>query len=158
MIAASASPIPSSIALYRRVGGRPFGAAGFDLVNLLVPHLKRAFQIAVQLGGIQRERLALVEVLDRLPFGIVLLDEQRKVVLTTAVKRIGDMVISLVQPTGDDDPLVRENRPKLMEHLAGPLLFGKTSALFGAAKGKLISDMLCRYRQRNSTTRPERRV
>jgi len=73
-------------------------------------------------------------------------DEQRKVILATAVKRIGDMVISLVQPTGDDDPLVRENRPKLMEHLAGPLLFGKTSALFGAAKGKLISDMLCAIR------------
>jgi len=73
-------------------------------------------------------------------------DEQRKVVLSTAVKRIGDMVISLVRPTGDDGPLVRENRPRLMEHLAGPLLFGKTSELFGAAKGKLISDMLCAIR------------
>ena len=70
-------------------------------------------------------------------------DEQRKVVLSTAVQRIGDMVISLIDPAGDDDPLVREHRPKLMEHLAGPLLFGKTSPVFGAAGGKLISDMLC---------------
>ena len=69
-------------------------------------------------------------------------DEQRKVVLSTAVQRIGDMVISLVRPAGDDDPLVREHRPKLMEHLAGPLLFGKTSGVFGAAEGRLISDML----------------
>lgn len=69
-------------------------------------------------------------------------DEQRKVVLSTAVKRIGDMVISLVRQEGNDNPLVRENRPKLMGHLAGPLLFGKPSAVFGAAKGKLIRDVL----------------
>jgi DNA-binding CsgD family transcriptional regulator len=82
LLAVSESPVPSGIALYRRVGGRPFGAADFDLVNLLVPHLKRSFQIAVQIGSVQRQRLALVEVLDRIPTGIVLLDEHRQPVLT----------------------------------------------------------------------------
>ena len=81
LLAVSESPIPSGIAIYRRVGARPFGAADFDLVNLLVPHLKRAFQISVRLGGIQRERLALMEVLDRIPFGIVLMDEHRQPVI-----------------------------------------------------------------------------
>ena len=81
LIAANESPLPSCVAIYRRVGGRPFGAADFDLVNLLVPHLKRSFEIAVRLGAIQRERLALMEVVDRLPFGIALLDEQRQLVM-----------------------------------------------------------------------------
>ena len=88
-IAANESLIPSAVAIFRRVGGRPFGAADFDLVNLLVPHLKRAFQIAVQLGGIQRERLALMEVLDRIPMGIVLMDEHRQpVIANRAAQRI----------------------------------------------------------------------
>ena len=69
-------------------------------------------------------------------------DEQRKVVLSTAVRRIADMILSLISWSNDSHPLAREHRPKLMAHLAGPLLFGKTSKLFGAAKGKLISDVL----------------
>jgi len=89
LIATHDSPMPSAIALFRRVGGRPFGAGDFDLVNLLVPHLKRSFEIAVTLGGVQRELLAVTEVLDRIPFGMVLLDKnQQPVVSNRAANKI----------------------------------------------------------------------
>ena len=73
--------MPSAVMIYRRVGGRPFEAADFDLVNLLVPHLKRAFRIAVRLGEVQRTGIALREVIDRLPMGVVLLNELRQLVI-----------------------------------------------------------------------------
>jgi DNA-binding CsgD family transcriptional regulator len=73
--------MPSGVMIYRRVDTRPFEAADFDLVNLLVPHLSRAFRIAMRQGGIQRTGIALREVIDRLPMGVVLLDEQHNVVI-----------------------------------------------------------------------------
>jgi DNA-binding CsgD family transcriptional regulator/PAS domain-containing protein len=73
--------MPSGVMIYRRESGRPFETADFDFVNLLVPHLGRAFRIAMHQGGVQRTGIALREVIDRLPMGVVLLDEDRQVVI-----------------------------------------------------------------------------
>ncbi|MCH2169217.1 hypothetical protein MK489_00420 [Myxococcota bacterium] len=81
----------SGIGIYRRVGGRPFNPQDIEFGNRLVPHLARAFDIQRQLGGYERERIALTEVMDRLPNGVVLLDSRgRPVTWNRSAERIAD--------------------------------------------------------------------
>ena len=52
-----------------------------------VPHLRRAVEIQGLLGAARRERLALAEAVDRLPVGVLLLDEKRRVVIENQAAR-----------------------------------------------------------------------
>jgi DNA-binding CsgD family transcriptional regulator len=71
------------LSLFRqRSGDLPFGDAERALCNELVPHLSRAVTFYATLDGVQRERLALGEVLERLPTGVVLLDAHRRAVIS----------------------------------------------------------------------------
>jgi DNA-binding CsgD family transcriptional regulator len=73
-IATPASGKFAAIMIYRRVGCRPFDDADIALGNLLVPHLERGYAIYSRLGSVRRARVALAEILDRLPTGVMVFD------------------------------------------------------------------------------------
>jgi DNA-binding CsgD family transcriptional regulator len=77
------------LVVFRREGEAPFANAEFAAADRLVPHLRRSARIQAKLGGEQRAHLALGEVVDRLPTGVLLLDAQRRVVVRNqAAERI----------------------------------------------------------------------
>jgi DNA-binding CsgD family transcriptional regulator len=82
----------AGIAFYRRVGGRPFTHEDLRLGNLLVPHLGRAFRLYRHFGSERHERLALAEVMSRLPFGVMLVDRERSPVVSN---RTADRLVGL---------------------------------------------------------------
>ncbi len=85
--------IPSGgISIFRRDGEPSFGEADFARADSLVPHLRRAFAFQGAMDGVQRERLALAEVVDRLPTGVILLDAKRRPVVTN---RSADRIAAL---------------------------------------------------------------
>ncbi len=58
---------------------REYGSEEVALMQALVPHVSRAVEIEQRLGGVTLERAGLSEALDRLPTGVVLLDERGRV-------------------------------------------------------------------------------
>jgi DNA-binding CsgD family transcriptional regulator len=88
----------AAVALYRRVGCRRFTDGDLCLANLLVPHLARAFRLYRRVGGAQHESLAMAEVMDRLAIGVVLVDRERRPIVSN---RTADRLIAL------DDGLMR---------------------------------------------------
>jgi DNA-binding CsgD family transcriptional regulator len=102
----------SGMVIYRREGCRAIGASDLRLLDMLVPHLARAYAIHCRLRDERNERKALTEVLDRLPTGVLLLDAQGSAVLQNRSLRdilaLGDgFRIRQGRPTLDDP---RENR------------------------------------------------
>ena len=88
---AQARPLAGMV-IYRREGGRPFAPEDFELLDLLAPHLARAYRIHCRLGEARHEGRALREVLDRLPSGVILLDADARAVLTN---RSADQILAL---------------------------------------------------------------
>jgi DNA-binding CsgD family transcriptional regulator len=76
--------IVGGLGLFRMADSNPGPFRKDDLVlgDRLVTHLRRAFEIHSTLGGVRRERIAMAEVMDRLPTGVVLLDASRRPVVT----------------------------------------------------------------------------
>jgi len=88
-IATAASGKLAGIAIYRRVGCRPFDESDLALGNLIVPHVERGYAIYSRLGGVRRARIALAEVLDRLPTGVLVFDAQHApVIVNRSARRI----------------------------------------------------------------------
>ncbi len=79
------------IASFRTALSRPFTDEDLALCNLLVPHLANAFCVSQRLLGVQRQRLALAEVVDRLPTGVILIDAQGQPVVRN---RVADEIIA----------------------------------------------------------------
>ena len=67
----------ASLNLFRRDGGGPFVESDLELVNLLVPHLARAYRLHTH----QAEKAALSEAINRLPVGVILLNAEGSLVL-----------------------------------------------------------------------------
>lgn len=78
----------SVLALFRTQRGRPFTAADVESLDVLVPHLARAYQIHLR----DRARQAAENVIDRLSIGIILLDRLHRPVLTN---RSADRLLAL---------------------------------------------------------------
>ncbi len=79
----------AGIVIYRRVGCRPFDDDDIALGNLLVPHLERGYAVYSQLGGVRRARIALAEILDRLPTGVIVFDAHHApVIVNRSARRI----------------------------------------------------------------------
>ncbi len=72
----------SGVCIWRRVGGRPFGAADLETCNLLVPHLSNATMLRHARVRADEERTARTEILDRIPVGILVLDLKQRVIVT----------------------------------------------------------------------------
>jgi DNA-binding CsgD family transcriptional regulator/PAS domain-containing protein len=68
----------------QRQGGRQFDESELLLLRRLLPHLQRAFQVHERLSGVAAARIAAEDVLDRVPFGVVLVDASGRAVLVNA--------------------------------------------------------------------------
>jgi DNA-binding CsgD family transcriptional regulator len=78
-----------ALTVFRVDGQGPFTEDECCDADQYVPHLRRAVDIHVKLHGVQRVHLALAEVMDRLPMGMLLLDSARQVVVQNrAAERI----------------------------------------------------------------------
>lgn len=106
----------------QRASDVAFGSSELALCDELVPHLSRAVTFFATLEGVQRERLALGEVLERLPTGVLLLDAQRRAVISNGS---ADRIVNRrdgfgVSPNGPYAVDARENA-RLQELLADAL-------------------------------------
>src|SRR5690606_34695619 len=91
IIAADDVVVSAAAAVFRR-SPVPFSDDDIALANRLVPHLRRAYRLFVDLGGVRQERLALAEVVDRLGQGVFLLDARGRVISTN---RSGRQILAL---------------------------------------------------------------
>ncbi len=136
MASAEARPL-AGVVIYRREGCRPFAPADFELLDLLAPHLGRAYRIHCRLGDARHEQHALREVMDRLPSGVILLDKDSRAVLTN---RSADQILALADgirlDSGRprlDDPQQDRTFQQLLEEAV------RTRALRGQSFGKTMS-------------------
>jgi DNA-binding CsgD family transcriptional regulator len=72
------------LGIYRREGEPPFTEDDIEFGEDLFHHIVRAVRIQARLNGVERKQLALAEVMNRLPTGVVLLDAKRRVVAVNA--------------------------------------------------------------------------
>jgi DNA-binding CsgD family transcriptional regulator/PAS domain-containing protein len=81
----------ASIVAYRKRGSGAFSESDLAFANRLVSHLARAFELYRMLAGVTHQRRALDEVMNRLPAGVVLLNDAGRVVLTnrSAIRILG---------------------------------------------------------------------
>jgi DNA-binding CsgD family transcriptional regulator/PAS domain-containing protein len=95
----------AGMAVYRRKGGRPLDAEDLALLDALAPHLRRAYRIHCKLSEVRHQQLALREVMDRLPTGVLLLDKDARVVLAN---RSAEQILASA-----DGIRVADGRPRL---------------------------------------------
>lgn len=69
----------AAVCVFQRVDSGPFEPAHFEFLDRLVPHLARAHCILDQMRAMRREHDVLREVIDRIPTGIMLVDETGRV-------------------------------------------------------------------------------
>lgn len=80
------------ISIYKPEGGAPFSDDDVAFGNEIFPHVQRAMLVHSRLLSARRERMALAEVMDRLPTGVVLLDPRRQPVSTN---RAADLILAM---------------------------------------------------------------
>jgi DNA-binding CsgD family transcriptional regulator len=100
--------VPSVIGGYQRRGSRAYGKDDLELVRLLVPHLKRALEIHYRLGEATRTAGVLLEALDGLAFGVILVGRDGRLVAVNRVARALAARKGGILLVGDD---LRGNRP-----------------------------------------------
>jgi len=125
----------AAVALYRRVGGRRFTDDDLSLANLLVPHLARAFRLYRRLGGAQHERLAMAEVMNRLALGVVLVDRERRPIVSN---RTADRLIALNDGLMRSEDRLRTENPR--DHAVLQKLLGE--AIAGTREGNRGSHVM----------------
>jgi len=74
-------------AMLRPPDDKPFGPEEVRALGRLAPHLRRAMQLRGRLAMLEREREAALEVLDRMPRGVVLCEEDGRVVIVNELGR-----------------------------------------------------------------------
>lgn len=64
----------AAVGIYRRVGGREFTPDDVAMLDLLVPHLRQAYDTYCELRDIHFRRDAMSEAMNRFPMGVLFLD------------------------------------------------------------------------------------
>lgn len=77
-------PVMALLSLMRRIGAPSFCDAEIAFLGRLMPHLQRATLIERRLRGIDLQRVAASEALDRLPYGVLVLDATGVIVFANA--------------------------------------------------------------------------
>jgi len=78
-----------SIGVYQRKGGRRIGEQDAAMLDLLVPHLRRAYAIHCELRDSRYRADAIAEAVERFPMGVLFIDRTMRVVDSNrAAKRI----------------------------------------------------------------------
>jgi len=81
--------LSSSIVAYRRVDGPAITEQQLGIADRLVPHIQRAITIQGQLANREHQQVAMHEVIDRIPTGVVILDTRcRPLVINRMASRI----------------------------------------------------------------------
>ncbi|MCJ0764869.1 helix-turn-helix transcriptional regulator [Variovorax terrae] len=77
----------TALSVFRDVHEPPFSEADQDWLRLLVPHLSRSLGLMYRLGAVQQQTASLMAALDRLAFGVVLLDGRTQVLHLNSAAR-----------------------------------------------------------------------
>jgi PAS domain-containing protein len=77
-------PVMALLSLMRRIGAPSFCDAEIAFLGRLMPHLQRATLIERRLREIDLQRVAASEALDRLPYGVLVLDATGVIVFANA--------------------------------------------------------------------------
>jgi DNA-binding CsgD family transcriptional regulator/PAS domain-containing protein len=93
----------ATIGIYPRRLGRRLMRPDLEMLDLLAPHLSQAYQIHRRLRSDDQYRQAATEVIDRLPTGVIFVDESGKVVTSN---RAAQRIIAL-----NDGLTIREGTP-----------------------------------------------
>lgn len=81
--------LSSGIVVYRRADGPPITEEQLGIADRVVPHLKRAIAIHSRLANREHQKIALHEVIDRIPTGVVILDSHAQpIVINRMAARI----------------------------------------------------------------------
>lgn len=110
--------------VFRRRGEGPFSDEEIASAERLIPHLKRSFQMRLALESASRARAPLAEALDRLPLGMLVLDEDRQVLIenakATQILAMDDGI--RIQPAGPmaSDPQESAELRKLIDRAMDP--------------------------------------
>jgi DNA-binding CsgD family transcriptional regulator/PAS domain-containing protein len=114
----------ASVAIHRVDGSLPFAAEDFAFADRLVPHLNRAYRIRRHLRRFQQGREVFTEVLDRLPTGILVLDETGKAI---SCNRAADLALEAASQLHikngrlvAEDRLENEQLQQLIKNAIGP--------------------------------------
>jgi DNA-binding CsgD family transcriptional regulator len=103
----------ASIVILQMTGHSPLESADFDLLDALVPHLQRAYEVHARV----QECHALEEALDRIPTGLLLLDSRGKIVLSNrAARSIADLHDGF-ELRNRTPELYRRGDKELLDHL-----------------------------------------
>lgn len=83
--------VAATLTGHRRQDAGPFGPEALDVLSRLLPHLRRALAIRRQVEGIELERDAGSQLLERVSIGTLLVDQRGRLVRTN---RIGDEILA----------------------------------------------------------------
>ncbi|MGH0032039.1 MAG: hypothetical protein ACQGVC_19785 [Myxococcota bacterium] len=86
IVSAEGRPV-SGISIQRRVGGRALDEDDVETCDRLVPHLATAMAIRNEQIRSVQEREARTEILDRMPIGVLILDDARRSVVKNRLAR-----------------------------------------------------------------------
>jgi DNA-binding CsgD family transcriptional regulator len=121
--------VSSNLFLMKPIGSEPHDASDVALVRVLLPHLQRALAIHRRLEALTGVSSAVTEVLDRLPFGVVLLDERGSSLLA-------NRTASAILASGDGLALSREGRLEARSPSANASLARSVAGACATGRGK----------------------
>lgn len=75
----------TNITIFRAVGAEAFGERECKLMQMLMPHLQRAFQLHNRIEGLERKGSAVAEALDHSHQGVILLDSTGRALVVNQV-------------------------------------------------------------------------
>jgi DNA-binding CsgD family transcriptional regulator/PAS domain-containing protein len=84
MVPVREGPVMTVLSLMRRIGAPSFTDRDIAFLGRFMPHLQRATLIQRRLRGVDLERAAASEAVDRLPYGVVILDETGQILFVNA--------------------------------------------------------------------------
>ncbi|MEE2665757.1 MAG: helix-turn-helix transcriptional regulator [Myxococcota bacterium] len=117
--------LSSGISVCRRKGGSPVTEEQLGVADRLVPHLKRAIAISSRLANVANQQVALHEVIDRIPTGVIILDTSCRPLfvnrMATRILKLEDgLTIDERGPRGKDQTSTAQLR-SLIDSAVNPL-------------------------------------
>jgi DNA-binding CsgD family transcriptional regulator/PAS domain-containing protein len=114
----------------QRRGGRQFDDADVSLLRQLLPHLRRAFHVHERLAGLAQARAAAEDLIDRLPFGVVILDGHgRAIVVNRVAEQILDARDGLILRNRSLEAASGEQTAELRAMVAGAIAVARGERL-----------------------------
>ncbi len=135
----NSNDVIAAIAIQRSPRAGAFEDVDIKRLTLLLPHLRRALLIQRRLDTLQRRGQMLVEILDRLPTGVVVLDEQAKPVI---MNRTAEALVASgdgLRSTPDGLAACRPQETAALLKLVAQALVAGLNQSFAAAESILLA-------------------